>query len=190
MQKCVLFEISHFFIILWDFIKFLRWNSDHFQIEFLCFLWDKWTILRLFYLMVYCAIMCTFWGIALFYHFIGLSKFLRWNSDHFPIEYLCFCMWSIDHSKTCLLRGAHCKNEYFLRYCTDLLWDLATFSRSNSDFFQIKFLQFLWGKWIILRLFYWGVCYVKMFTFWDITLFYHFMGPSQFLRWNQDQFQI
>ena len=33
VQKCALFEISHFFIILCD-SQFFRWNSDHLQIEF------------------------------------------------------------------------------------------------------------------------------------------------------------
>ena len=88
----------------------------------------------------------------------------------------------MDHSKTILLRGAHYKNEYFLRYCTYLLWDFANFSRWNSDYFQIEFLQFPWGKWPILRLFYWGVYYVKMCIFWDIALIYVCIGLSQFLE--------
>jgi len=129
VQKCLLFEISHFFLSFMGLNKIFRWNLDHFQIEFLCFLWDKWTILRLF-----------------------------------------------------LLKRAHCKNEYFLRYCTDLLRDLVNFSRLNSDYFQIKFLQFLWGKWIILILFYRGVYYVKMCIFWDIALIYVCIVLSQFLE--------
>ena len=34
---------------------FLRWNSDHFQIEFLWVKGGKWTILKLFHQMVCCA---------------------------------------------------------------------------------------------------------------------------------------
>ena len=79
----------------------------------------------------------------------------------------------------------HCKNEYFLRYCTDLLWDLATFSRLNSDYFQIKFLQFIWGKWIILRLFYWGVYYVEMCIFWDIAHFCACFKPPGVRAYNK-----
>ena len=41
---------------------------------------------------VYCAKICSFWDIAFFYLFMGLSKFFRWNSDHFQIEFLCF-LW-------------------------------------------------------------------------------------------------
>ena len=92
MQKYVLFEISHFFYHFIGLSQFLRWNSNHFQIEFLWFLWGEWTILRLFYERVYCAKMCNFWDIALFYHFIVLGKFCRWNSDHYQIEFLC-CLW-------------------------------------------------------------------------------------------------
>merc|ERR1719376_898229 len=95
VQKYVLFEILHFFIILWDLVKF----SGEIQTT-------------------------------------SKSNFYAF------------------YSRTILLRGAYCKNEYFLRYCTYLLWDLASFLRLNSDYFQIKFLQFLWGKWTILRLFY------------------------------------
>ena len=60
--------------------------------------------------------MCTFWDIALFYHFIGLRKFLRWNSDHFQIEFLCFLLGKWTISKTILLRGVLFQNVYFLRY--------------------------------------------------------------------------
>ena len=46
------FSISVVFIDFFSFlglIQFFRWNPDRFSIEFLWFLWGKWTILRLFY---------------------------------------------------------------------------------------------------------------------------------------------
>ena len=55
------FEFSIFtvFIDFFSFLglsQFLRWNLDHFQIEFLWFLWGKWTILRLLLKGVQCAV--------------------------------------------------------------------------------------------------------------------------------------
>ena len=46
--------------IFWDLANFFRWNPDRFQIEFLWFLWGKWTILRLFYKGVCCTKICIF----------------------------------------------------------------------------------------------------------------------------------
>ena len=47
---------------------------------------------------------------------------------------------------------------------------------------EIEFLWVLSGKWLILRLVYWGACCAKMCIFRDNTLFYGFVGPSQFLQ--------
>ena len=41
-------EIALFYPFM-GLCKIMSRNSDHFQIEFLCFLGDKWTILRLFH---------------------------------------------------------------------------------------------------------------------------------------------
>ena len=93
--SCFCFEFLIFTVFI-DFFSylglshFLRWKSDHFQIKFLWFLRGKWTILRLFYSRMCCAKMYIFWVIALFYHFMGHSTFLRWNSNHFQIEFLWF----------------------------------------------------------------------------------------------------
>ena len=72
---CTFWDIALFYHFM-GLSQFLRWNSDHFQIEFLWFLWGKWTILRLFYLRVCCAKMCIFLDIALINDSVGLSQFL------------------------------------------------------------------------------------------------------------------
>ena len=115
---------------------FLRWNSDHFQIELLLFLCGKWTILSLFYWRLCSAKMCIFWDIALFYtakrivlwypnklcYFLRLSwnffsGLLRWNLDHFQIEFSWF-LWG----KWTILRlfylGVSCA-----KMC--IFWDIA-----------------------------------------------------------------
>ena len=88
----------------------------------------------------------------------------------------------MDHPRIILLRGAHCKNKYLLRYCAYLLWSLANLSTWNSDYFQIELLYFLWGKLTIVRLFYCGVYSVKMCNFWDIALISVCIGLSQILE--------
>ena len=70
--------------------KNLRWHSDHFQFEFLCLLWDKWTTLRLFYWGEPIAKKNTFWDLALIYY--GTADFPRWNSEYFKIDFLQF-LW-------------------------------------------------------------------------------------------------
>ena len=108
-----------FFRFLVGLSLFLRWNLDHFQIEFLWFLWVKWTILRLHYVWVYCVRKCTFWDIALCYHFMWLCQFLRWNSDHFQIEFLWF-LWG----EWTILRLFYLR-VYFAKMCS--FWDVALF---------------------------------------------------------------
>ena len=69
-------------VLFCDFVglsQFLRWITDHDQIEFLWGLWGKWPILRLL-LGVCCAKMCIFRDITLFCGFVGLSQFLEVNS--------------------------------------------------------------------------------------------------------------
>ena len=58
-KMCIFWDIAHFYHFFG--LKFLRWNSHHFQVEFLCFLWDEWTILRLFYWGMYYVKVCIFW---------------------------------------------------------------------------------------------------------------------------------
>ena len=67
------FSIFTVFIEVFCFLElnqFLRWNLEHFQIEFLWFLWGKWTILRLFYQRACCAKKCNSWDITLINDFL------------------------------------------------------------------------------------------------------------------------
>ena len=109
--------------------QFLRWNRDHFQLEILWFLWAEWTILRLFYPGVYCAKMCTFWDVALFYHLMGLGQFLRWNSDNFQSEFLWFLLvkWTIIRL---IYYGVYCANMCYY-------WDISV-CIGLSQFLEVK----------------------------------------------------
>ena len=84
-----------FFVFL-GLSRFLWWNTDHVQVDFLWFCricrvfrgeiqtslksnfyssyGGKWSIVRLFYKGVWCAIICIFWDIALLYGFAGLNQ--------------------------------------------------------------------------------------------------------------------
>ena len=75
-KMCTFWDITLFY----NFSQFLRWNSNHFQIELLWFLWGEWTILRLFYWGVYYVKMFIFWDIALISVCIGLSQFIEVKS--------------------------------------------------------------------------------------------------------------
>ena len=61
----IFIDFIAFFVFLGLF-KFLKWNTDYVQIEFLWVLWGKWSILILFYLGVFSANMCISRDIALF----------------------------------------------------------------------------------------------------------------------------
>ena len=57
-----------FFFVFFGLIQFLRWNTDHVQIDFLWVLWVEWPILRLFYFVRRCAVNnCVFFEISHFF---------------------------------------------------------------------------------------------------------------------------
>ena len=77
------FEFSIFavFIDFFSFLglsHFLRWKSDHFQIEFLWFLWGKWTIVR-----PHPNIFCIFFMLWAVYSKTILLKFTLYKSFSF-----------------------------------------------------------------------------------------------------------
>ena len=148
--------------------QFLRWNPDHFLIEFLWFPWAKWTILRLFYQGVYCAKMCNFLRYFTFSSFYGTSHFFRWNSDHFQIDFLCFYG----------INGPFW--DYFIKGCTVQNWVLLEIllifdSMGLTQFFEVKFRPLPNQIFMVLY------C-EKMCIFWDIALVCVCIGLSHFLE--------
>ena len=61
---------------------------------------------------------------------------------------------------------------------------LSQFLRWSSDHFQIKISWILWGKWTILRLFYWGVYCAKMCIFFRYCTYLWFYRTSPIFRWE------
>ena len=76
-----IFEVDFWIFLFFQFIvglgQFLRCNPDHFKILFLCFLWAKWTALRLFYKGYTVQKCVTFEITHFFYHFMELRQFFK-----------------------------------------------------------------------------------------------------------------
>ena len=115
--------------------QYLRWNLDHFQVEFLWFLWGKWTNLRLFYWWVCCAKMCIYLDFALINDSVGHSYFL-------VILWLFSCV-IISISKylpICTKFSTH------IPQCHTLGW-LFVFISSNFKFYGFYWLFQFFGTW-------------------------------------------
>ena len=134
MEKiCRFWDIARFYHYMGP-CKFLRWNSDHFQIKIFCFLWDNLTILRLFNWGENIGKNDNFWDIALIYDSKGLSQFFEVKIRLHPNWIFVVSMGWMDHYKTTLLKGLLCKKVYFLRYRTLLsfYWTLSVFRGENQ----------------------------------------------------------
>ena len=85
--KVLFLSILFYFFVFLGLSQFLRWNTDHVQIEFLWVLWGNWPIVRLFYDWVCCGKMCIFEISDFFYGFIGLYQFSGVKSRHQPFRF-------------------------------------------------------------------------------------------------------
>ena len=90
------FLLTFFSFFGGDLANFLRWNEDYFQVEFLWFLWCKWSILRLVYYLVCCAKMCFFYRFCTYFRFLGLCHILEVKSRPQPNRFFfLWCEWFI-----------------------------------------------------------------------------------------------
>ena len=72
MQKCIVFQILYFFIILWDQVNFCQLNPNLTQVELLEFMLGERLLLRLLLKDALCK-KFIFLGFKLIHDFVGLS---------------------------------------------------------------------------------------------------------------------